>query len=86
MAFVRSSKFRHVFGTAFKRDKCYDNIRITKSPHDTNMCSVNGKFVAVVLEAQGGGAFFVAPLDAVSMTYNALRLWYAYIQVGRYGS
>lgn len=65
MAFVRSSKFRHVFGTAFKRDKCYDNIRITKSPHDTNMCSVNGKFVAVVLEAQGGGAFLVAPLDQV---------------------
>lgn len=32
------------------------------------MCSVNGKFVAVVLEAQGGGAFLVAPLDAVSMT------------------
>ena len=66
--FVRSSKYRHVFGTAFKRDKCYDNIRISKAPHDTNMCSVNGKFIAVVLEAQGGGAFMVSPLDNVSLT------------------
>lgn len=63
--FVRSSKYRHVFGTPFKREKCYDNIRITKSPHDSNMCSVNGKFVAVVLESQGGGAFLVAPLSKV---------------------
>ena len=64
---VRSSKFRHVFGTDFKRDKCYDGIRITKAPHESNMCSVNGKFFAVVLEAQGGGAFMVAPLTAVSI-------------------
>lgn len=63
--FVRSSKYRHVFGTEFKRDKCYDGIRITKSPHESNMCSVNGKFLAVVMEAQGGGAFLVAPLTAV---------------------
>ena len=63
--FVRSSKYRHVFGTPWKREKCYDNIRITKSPHDSNMCSVNGKFVAVVLESQGGGAFLVAPLTKV---------------------
>ena len=30
------------------------------------MCSVNTKFVAVVLEAQGGGAFMVIPLESVS--------------------
>ena len=66
MAFrVRTSKFRHVFGTPLKREKCYDNIRITKSPNDSNMCAVNGKFLAVVLESQGGGAFFVAPLSRV---------------------
>ena len=63
--FVRSSKYRHVFGTPWKREKCYDNIRITKSPHDSNMCSVNCKFVAVVLESAGGGAFLVAPLTKV---------------------
>ena len=72
--FVRSSKYRHVFGTPWKREKCYDNIRITKSPHDSNMCSVNGKFVAVVLESQGGGAFLVAPLTKVCVCVCA-RGW-----------
>ena len=64
---VRSSKFRHVFGTASKRDKCYDNIRISKSPHDSNMSAVNKKFLAVILESQGGGAFLVAPLAKVRL-------------------
>lgn len=63
---VRSSKFRHVFGTPCKKERCYDNIRITKAPWESNMCDVNSKFVAVVLESQGGGAFLVAPLDKVS--------------------
>ena len=63
--FVRSSKFRHVFGTAAKRDKCYDNIRITKGPHESNMSSVNQKFLAVVVEVQGGGSFLVLPLEKV---------------------
>ena len=65
MSFVRSSKFRHVFSTAGKSDKCYSGITITKSPHESNMCTVNGKFLAVVLEAQGGGAFVVTPLSNV---------------------
>lgn len=29
------------------------------------MSDVNGKFLAVVLESQGGGAFFVSPLEKV---------------------
>lgn len=61
--FVRSSKFRHIFGTASKKDNCYDNIRITKGPHESNMSAVNSKFLAVVLEGQGGGAFMVTPLS-----------------------
>ena len=61
----RTSKYRHVFGTPYKRDKCYDNIRISKSPHESNMCAVNGKFLAVCLEAQGGGSFVVFPLEKV---------------------
>jgi hypothetical protein len=63
--FVRSSKFRHVFGTPAKRDKCYDNIRISKGPHESNMSSVNRKFLAVVVEVQGGGSFVVLPLEKV---------------------
>lgn len=72
MSFVRSSKFRHVFGTPFKKEKCYDGVRITKSPHDSSMCAVNGKFLAVVLESQGGGAFLVAPLEKVRSTVRSI--------------
>ena len=62
---VRSSKFRHVFGKAEKRDHCYDNIRITKSSWDAPFCDANPKFVAVVTDAAGGGAFLVLPIDKV---------------------
>lgn len=60
---VRQSKFRHVFGQALKRDQCYDNIRITKSSWDSTFCAVNPKYVAIITEAAGGGAFLVLPLD-----------------------
>lgn len=71
MAFKqRHSKFKHVFGTPYKKDLCYDNVRITKSPWDSNMCDVNGKFLAVVLESQGGGGFIVIPLEKVCHLYK----------------
>ena len=70
--FVRSSKFRHVFGTPAKRDKCYDNIRISKGPHESNMSSVNRKFLAVVVEVQGGGSFVVLPLEKVRLRLSSL--------------
>ena len=63
---VRSSKFRHVYGVPAKREKCYDNIKITKNAHDSQFCAVNPKFLAVVTEVAGGGAFLVLPLDRVS--------------------
>ncbi|ESO08845.1 hypothetical protein HELRODRAFT_74052 [Helobdella robusta] len=62
---VRQSKFRHVFGQALKKDQCFDNIRITKSSWDSTFCSVNPKYLAVITEAAGGGAFLVLPLDKV---------------------
>ena len=66
MAFrVRSSKFRHVFGNAVKKEHCYDCIKITKNAHDSNYCAVNPKFVAVVTESAGGGAFLILPLERV---------------------
>ena len=67
--FVRQSKFRHVFGQSVKRDQCYDNIRITKSSWDSTFCSVNPKYLAVITEAAGGGAFLVLPLDKASDAY-----------------
>jgi coronin-1B/1C/6 len=72
---VRSSKFRHVFGTAEKTDKCFANIKISKSPFESNMCAVNPKFLAVVLEAQGGGAFTVVRMDKVSQSGTVLFEW-----------
>ena len=72
--FVRVSKFRHVFGTPYKRDACFDNLRITKSPWESNMCAVNGKFLAVVLESQGGGAFFVVPHSKVNVMEGLIFL------------
>ena len=63
---VRQSKFRHVYGQPLRKDQCYDNIRITKSSWDSTYCSVNSKFLAVITEAQGGGAFLVLPIESVS--------------------
>ncbi|KAG7334629.1 hypothetical protein KOW79_001225 [Hemibagrus wyckioides] len=60
---VRSSKFRHVFGQAVKADQCYDDIRISQMTWDSNFCSVNPKFVAMIVDASGGGAFIVLPLS-----------------------
>lgn len=62
---VRTSKFRHVFGQALKADQCYDDIRISQMTWDSNFCSVNPKFVAMIVDASGGGAFMVLPLSKV---------------------
>uniref|UniRef100_A0A672P7B2 Coronin n=1 Tax=Sinocyclocheilus grahami TaxID=75366 RepID=A0A672P7B2_SINGR len=58
----KSSKFRHVYGKAGSREQCYEGIPITHSVHDNHFCAVNPKFLAVVTESAGGGAFLVIPL------------------------
>ncbi|XP_051552450.1 uncharacterized protein coro1cb isoform X2 [Myxocyprinus asiaticus] len=60
---VRQSKFRHVFGQAVKNDQCYDDIRVSRVTWDSSFCAVNPKFVAIIVEASGGGAFLVLPLQ-----------------------
>ncbi|MCL4133431.1 UNVERIFIED_CONTAM: hypothetical protein GTU68_030836, partial [Idotea baltica] len=60
---IRSSKFRHVFGKAARKENCYENVLITQKVHDTAACAVNPKFIAIVVEVAGGGAFIVLPLD-----------------------
>jgi len=60
---IRSSKFRHVYGLPAKKEKCYENLRITRNAHDGNYCAVNPKFLAVVVEVGGGGSFVVLPLS-----------------------
>ncbi|XP_054161740.1 coronin-2B-like isoform X2 [Oppia nitens] len=58
---VRSSKYRHVFGSVVKKDRCYDNLKITKNANDSNFCAVNPKFIAICTESSGGGCFLVIP-------------------------
>lgn len=65
---VRQSKFRHVFGQAVKNDQCYDDIRVSRVTWDSAFCAVNPKFVAIIIEASGGGAFLVLPLLKVSLS------------------
>ncbi|NWW71196.1 COR2A protein, partial [Climacteris rufus] len=58
----RSSKFRHVYGKAASKDKCYDCVPITLNVQDNHFCAVNPNFIAVVTECVGGGAFLVIPI------------------------
>lgn len=69
---VRTSKFRHVFGQAVKADQCYDDIRISQMTWDSNFCTVNPKFVAMIVDASGGGAFIVLPLTKVGLSSSPL--------------
>ncbi|XP_061557930.1 coronin-6 isoform X3 [Phycodurus eques] len=59
---VRQSKFRHVFGQSVKAEQSYDDIRVSKVTWDSSFCAVNPKFLAVIVESSGGGAFLVIPL------------------------
>ncbi|NXL46234.1 CORO6 protein, partial [Podilymbus podiceps] len=60
---VRQSKFRHVFGQPVKADQMYEDIRVSKVTWDSSFCAVNPKFVAIIVESGGGGAFIVLPLS-----------------------
>uniref|UniRef100_A0A914VZX3 Coronin n=1 Tax=Plectus sambesii TaxID=2011161 RepID=A0A914VZX3_9BILA len=59
---VRISKFRHVYGQGARREHCYEALRIATSAHDSQLCAVNPKFLACIIEVAGGGAFQVIPL------------------------
>ncbi|XP_003727017.2 coronin-like protein cor-1 isoform X1 [Strongylocentrotus purpuratus] len=62
---MRHSKFRHVYGKPYRRERCYDGINISRNAHDNNFCTVNPLFVAIVTESAGGGTFVVLPLDHI---------------------
>ncbi|KAL8741231.1 MAG: hypothetical protein Q9190_006139 [Brigantiaea leucoxantha] len=65
--FVRSSKYR--------KEQCYDNIRISKNAWDTNLVKANPKYLAVNWEASGGGAFAVIPLNEKGRLPDQLPLF-----------
>ncbi|XP_073670783.1 coronin-1C-A isoform X4 [Paramisgurnus dabryanus] len=70
---VRQSKFRHVFGQAVKNDQCYDDIRVSRVTWDSAFCAVNPKFVAIIVEASGGGAFLVLPQQKPFVSDSCLQ-------------
>lgn len=63
MAFIRSSKYRHVFGTASRKDACYENFRVTNCAFEGTFIAANKKFIAFCVEVGGGGAFCVVNTD-----------------------
>lgn len=77
MAFrVRSSKYRHVYGCPTKKEQCYECVKISKNAHDTNCCAVNPKYIAIITESAGGGAFVVLPLERVSCVCSLMLVGY----------
>lgn len=60
---VRQSKFRHVFAQAWKTEHCMDDVRVSRVTWDSPLCAVNPKFIAVIIEAGGGGSFLVVPIN-----------------------
>uniref|UniRef100_A0A3Q2FYQ0 Coronin, actin binding protein, 1B n=1 Tax=Cyprinodon variegatus TaxID=28743 RepID=A0A3Q2FYQ0_CYPVA len=60
---VRQSKFRHVFAQAWRAEHCLDDVRVSRVTWDGPLCAVNTKFIAVIIEAGGGGAFLVVPIS-----------------------
>jgi len=62
---VRSSKYRHVFGTAEKRENCFDGVKVSGGAWDSNKVAAGNKFVAAIWEAGGGGSFAVLANEQV---------------------
>jgi coronin-1B/1C/6 len=60
---VRSSKYRHVFGTPAKKEHTYDGIKPSKSAWDSNKVAASSKFIGCIWDASGGGAFAVLDIN-----------------------
>lgn len=57
-------KFKYVFGNFYKKDRCYEVIRLLiKFMEGGSFCVVNFKFLVVVVEFSGGGIFLVFLLE-----------------------
>ncbi|XP_055045474.2 coronin-2A isoform X1 [Misgurnus anguillicaudatus] len=50
---------RHITGKAAGKGRCYHGLSITRSVQDNLFCAVNPRFIALVTECTGGGAFIV---------------------------
>ena len=45
--------------------------RVSKASWDSTFCSVNPKFLAIIVESGGGGAFLVLPHSKVKLSLGA---------------
>ncbi|XP_071945398.1 coronin-1A-like [Antedon mediterranea] len=63
MAFVRASKFRHIFGKKNPAEQSFTNVTLSNESFDGVMITANPKFLAFVVRTEGGGAFMVLPLE-----------------------
>jgi len=61
--FVRSSKYRHVFGTAPKKENAFDGVKVSRSAWDSNKVKCNPKYVGVQWESGGGGAVAILNVE-----------------------
>ncbi|WFD36725.1 Coronin-like protein crn1 [Malassezia cuniculi] len=61
--FVRSSKYRHVYGNPAKKEVSYDNVKVSNNAWDTNLLSASGRYLSLNWQTSGGGAFALIPLD-----------------------
>lgn len=73
--FVRASKYRHVYGTAAKKEYCYDNLKVSRNAVDGSLAKVNPLFISICWEAGGGGAFAVIPLSKTGKVTTDLPLF-----------
>jgi len=74
MKVVRSSKFRHVFGTPAKREACFDGVKASRSAWDSNKVKASTKYLGLLWDAAGGGAFAVIPLEQTGKVAASLPL------------
>lgn len=61
--FVRSSKYRHVYGNPAKREVWYDNVKVSNNAWDTNLLNASGRYLSLNWNTAGGGAFALIPLE-----------------------
>jgi len=71
---VRSSKYRHIFGQEYKKDKCYEELLTTRNAWDSNFVTANPLYFALIVEASGGGAFAVVPWSQTGKLNNIPRV------------
>jgi len=63
--FVRTSKYRHVFAAAPRKEAVWDGVKLTKNAWDSNFVTVNPSYVAIAWQVGGGGAVGIINVDVV---------------------